>query len=477
MRREITAPTEPVVEDLERTGSHRWALTSLSLATLLSALGTGIANVGLPTLAHAFGAPFQSVQWVVLAYLLTVTALIVGVGRLGDIVGRRRLLLAGIAVFTLASGVAGLAPTLWLLFAARAAQGLGAAIMMALTMAFVAETVPKARTGSAMGLLGTMSAIGTALGPSLGGALIAGFGWRALFFVTVPVGILTYGLANRSLPVDRQRATDAPARLDVAGTAVLAVTLTAYALAMTIGRGHIGALNIVLLLLAVLGVRAFMMVETRAASPLVHLPMFRDPALSASLITTGLVSTVMMTTLVVGPFYLALALGLDATATGLTLSVGPVVAALSGVPAGRLVDRFGTRPVTMAGLAAIATGAAALSILPATCAMPGYLVPIVVITAGYALFQAANNTAVMAAVATERRGVVSGLINLSRNMGLVTGAGVMGAVFVLASGTSDITLARPEAVASGMRLTFAVAAILVLLAIVVSLAGRTRAAS
>ncbi len=434
MRREIAASTEPAVEGRERTGAHRWALASLSLATLLSALGTSIANVGLPALAHAFGAPFQNVQWVVLAYLLSVTALIVGVGRLGDIVGRRRLLLAGIAAFTLASGAAGLAPTLWFLIAARAAQGLGAAIMMALTMAIVSETVPKARVGGAMGLLATMSAIGTALGPSLGGALISGFGWRALFFVTVPLGMLTYGLAKRNLSVDRQRANEAPARLDVAGTAVLALTLSAYALAMTIGRGHIGALNIVLLLLAVLGVRAFMMVETRAVSPLVHLPMFRDPALSASLITTGLVSTVMMTTLVVGPFYLALALGLDATATGLTLTVGPVVAALSGVPAGRLVDRFGTRPVTMAGLAAIATGAATLSVLPATCAVPGYLVPIVVITAGYALFQAANNTAVMAAVATERRGVVSGLINLSRNLGLVTGAGVMGAVFVLASG-------------------------------------------
>lgn len=477
MKRQITAPAEPGDTGCERTGSHRWSLASLSLATLLSALGTSIANVGLPAIAHAFEAPFQDVQWVVLAYLLAITTLIVGVGRLGDIVGRRRLLLTGIGLFTLASGLAGLAPTLWLLVAARAMQGAGAAIMMALGMAFVAETVPKARVGSAMGLLATMSAIGTALGPSLGGALISGFGWRAVFLVTVPLGMLTYGLARRHLPAHRHVTATPPARIDVAGTILLASTLAAYALAMTTGRGHFGTVNIALLLLAALGIRVFMMVETRVASPLVDLAMFRDPLLCASLMANGLVSTVMMTTLVVGPFYLARALGLDAAATGLILSAGPVVAALSGVPAGRLVDRFGARPVTMAGLGAIATGAIALSILPASCGIPGYLAPIVVITAGYALFQAANNTAVMAGIAADRRGVVSGLVNLSRNLGLVTGASAMGAVFVLASDASDITLARPEAVASGMRLTFAVAAFIVALAIAIALAGRALAAS
>ena len=188
----IAGRDEAVAGSAERTPSVRWALASLSLSMLLSSLGTSIANVGLPTLAQAFNASFQEVQWIVLAYLLAITTLIVSVGRLGDITGRRRLLLAGIVLFTVASVLCGVAPTLWLLIAARAAQGLGAAIMMALTMAFVGETVPKARTGSAMGLLGTMSAIGTALGPSLGGVLIAGLGWRAIFLVNVPLGILAF---------------------------------------------------------------------------------------------------------------------------------------------------------------------------------------------------------------------------------------------------------------------------------------------
>ena len=172
-----------------RKSSISGALAALSLSMLLSSLGTSITNVALPTLAEAFTAPFQEAQWVVLSYLLAITTLIVSVGRLGDIIGPRRLLLAGLVLFGAASTLCGGAPSLPLLIAARAMQGFGAAAMMALTMAFVGATVPKERTGGAMGLLGTMSAIGTALGPPLGGVLISSIGWRAIFFVNVPLGV------------------------------------------------------------------------------------------------------------------------------------------------------------------------------------------------------------------------------------------------------------------------------------------------
>src|SRR5258708_158084 len=337
MLKPITAgPGEALAGNSERTPSVRWALAGLALSMLLAALGTRIANVGLPTLAQAFDAAFQDVQWIVLAYLLAITTLIVSVGRLGDITGRRRLLLAGIVLFTVASVLCGVAPTLRLLIAARAAQGIGAAIMMALTMAFVGETVPKAKTGSAMGLLGTMSAIGTALGPSLGGVLIAGLGWRAIFLVNVPLGILTFLLAQRTLPADRRGPKTDRAGFDTMGTLLLALTLAAYALAMTMGRGSFGPLNMALLLAAVFGVGLFVLVEARTASPLIRLAMFRDPALSASLAMSALVSTVIMATLVVGPFYLSRALGLNAALVGIVLSVGPLIASLTGEPGGRL---------------------------------------------------------------------------------------------------------------------------------------------
>ncbi len=432
---------------------------------LLSSLGTSIANVGLPAFAQAFDASFQQVQWIVLAYLLAITTSIVGAGRLGDIVGRRRLLLAGISVFTVASILCVIAPTLWLLVAARAAQGLGAAVMMALTLAFVADAVPKEKTGSAMGLLGTMSAIGTALGPSLGGVLLSALGWRAIFFVNVPLGILTLVLAHRYLPSERRAPATDRAGFDKVGTALLALTLASYALAMTIGRGRFGALNVALLLAAVGGLGLFVRAEARAASPLIRLAMFRDPALTASLAMSALVSTVMMATLVVGPFYLARALGVDAARVGFALSVGPLVVALTGVPSGRIADRFGAQRMTLAGLIGMVVGCLMLSLAPVTLGIPGYIVPIVVITAGYALFQTANNTAVMTDVRADRRGVVSGMLNLSRNLGLVTGASVLGAVFAFASGAADVAMARPEDVAAGMRATFAVAAMLVAVAL------------
>jgi EmrB/QacA subfamily drug resistance transporter len=452
--------------------SSRWALASLSLTMLMASLGTSIANVALPTLAQAFAAAFQDVQWVVLAYLLAVTTLIVGAGRLGDRIGRRRLLLAGLALFTLASALCGAAPTLPLLVAARAAQGLGAAVMMALTMAFVGETVPKERTGSAMGLLATMSAIGTALGPSLGGLLIAGHGWRAIFFVNLPLGLATVALAWRWLPAERRPPPAAPAAFDGAGTLLLALTLAAYALAMTLGRGRLGALNVALLAAAAAGLALFVGAERRAPAPLVRLAMFRDRALSANLATSALVATVMMATLVVGPFHLAGALGLAPAAVGLVVSVGPLVVALAGVPAGRLTDRLGARRMSIAGLVTLAAGCATLALLPATLGIPGYVAPLVVITAGYALFQTANTTAAMADVPADRRGVMSGLVNLARNLGLITGASAMGAVFAQAAGAIDVATAPADAVALGTRITFAVAAALTAGALAVAVASR-----
>ena len=403
----------------ETLPSPRGALAALSLAILLASLGTSIANVALPTLTDAFDASFQKAQWVVVAYLLASTVVIVSVGRLGDVAGRRRLLLAGLALFTSASAFCGVAPTLGTLIAARAAQGIGAAIMLALAMALVGETVPRARTGSAMGLLGTMSAVGTFLGPSVGGLLIAAFGWRAIFLVTVPLGVLTVLLAHRHLPADRRVSTSDRAAFD-----------------------RRGALR--------------------------HAP---------SLIMSTLVAAVLMTTLVVGPFYLTGALGLGAASVGLVMAIGPLVAALTGVPAGRIADRLGARHTTLLGLTGIATGSVALAALPMTLGIAGYLVPIVVITAGYAIFQTANNTNVMVDVSPDQRGVTSGLLNLSRNLGLIGGASVMGAIFSLGVGPGDIKLASPDAVAAGLHLAFLAATVLIGGAIAIAIASRGRAPS
>ena len=468
----MTEQNNKIAGSEEQPSSVRLALAGLSLSMLLSSLGTSIANVALPTLAQDFGATFQEVQWVVLAYLLAVTTLVVSVGRLGDMIGRRRLLLAGIFLFTMASVLCALAPNLWLLIAARAIQGLGAAIMMTLSLALVGETIPKERTGSAMGLLGTMSAIGTALGPSLGGILISGIGWQSIFLVNVPLGILTALLAYNYLPADSQKLKNDGHTFDSVGTLLLALTLAAYALAMTIGRGSFGPLNAALLLCAVFGTGLFVLVQARSSSPLLRLAIFREPGLSAGLAMSALVSTVLMATLVVGPFYLSLTLGLGAGVVGIIMSVGPLVVTLAGVPVGRLVDSLGAWRLTSLGLVSIIAGSLMLFMIPASFGIPGYIVPIVVITVGYAMFQTANNTAVMKDVRAEQRGVISGVLGLSRNLGLITGASVMGAVFMSASGANDVRAAHPESIAAGMRITFAVAAVLIVVALAIFAGSR-----
>jgi EmrB/QacA subfamily drug resistance transporter len=403
------------------------AMASLALPVLLASLGTSIANVGLPVLVQAFGATLPQVQWVVLAYLLAVTTVVVSVGRLADLVGPRRLLLWGLALFAAASLLCGLATTLWMLIAARAVQGTGAAVMMAVSMALVAAAVPKGKTGSAIGLLGTMSATGTALGPTLGGLLVAGAGWQSIFLVQAPLAIAAWLLAYRCLPADRAAKGKAP--FDFLGSLLFALTLGAYALAMTTGRGSHFVVKALLLALSGAGVALFVLTQARNTTPLIPLALLRAATLRRAFAMSALATTVVMATLIVGPFYLADTLGLDTVRVGLVMSCGPVVAALAGIPSGRLADRYGTRRMLLAGLVAMTAGCAALAMLPVRMGVPGYVAPLAVITAGYAMFQTANNSALMCVSDARERGVVSGLLNLSRNLGLITGASLMGAVF------------------------------------------------
>ncbi|MBC3302565.1 MFS transporter [Pseudomonas sp. SWRI18] len=392
--------------------ASRGSLSSLSLSMLLASLGTSIANVGLPSLARAFDASFHAVQWVVLAYLLAITAVIVSAGRLGDRLGRRRLLLAGLCLFAVACGMCGMAPSLQWLIAARSLQGLGAAVMMAMAMGMVGDTVPRERTGRVMGLLGTMSAVGTAMGPGVGGMLLGTWGWRAIFLVGVPLGVLALVLAWRCLPADRPHAPSS------------------------------------------MGPNAW--------------SSLKDASLRAGLAMSALVAAVIMATFVVGPFYLSHGLGLKPAWMGLAMAVGPCVAAVSGIPAGRLTDRLGSRRVTLAGLGVLACGALLLSI---ASDLLMYLGGLVILTCGYSLFQAANNTAVMSDVEGGRRGTVAGLLNLSRNLGLIFGTSALGAVFAWA--TPDVTHATAQSVAHGMHLTFSVALGLILLASAMA-SGRIR---
>jgi MFS family permease len=326
-----------------------------------------------------------------------------------------------------------------------------------------------------MGLLGTTSAVGTALGPSLGGLLIGNFGWQAIFLINLPLGLLAASLAWRFLPRDRMAAT--ASGFDLPGSLLLASALASYSLAMTLGRGQFGAINLALAGAAVALGLVFLVVESKARSPLVRPALFRERLVGTGFVASGLATTVAMTTLVVGPFYLSGALHLEATRIGLVMSMGPLVAALAGVPAGKAVDRFGALRMTVAGLLLMATGAFLLSRVMPSSGAPGYIIALVTLTAGFATFQAANNTAVVTGTDPSQRGIVSGLLNLSRNLGLVTGASLMGAVFMHAAGTSTIASASTAAVVSGSHAVFLLAAFLAAIALAVVIAPMTRAAA
>lgn len=448
-------------------------MAALSLTMLLSSLATSITNVALPTLALSFNATMADVQWVVIVYLLAVTTLIVGVGRLGDIFGRRRLLLAGVAVFAIASAGCAVSPSLSMLIAARVVQGAGGAVMMTLTVAMIGDLVPKDRAGSAMGLLGTISAVGTALGPTLGGAMIAAVGWPSVFAVLSVIGVIAALLGRALLPAD-VKAVRRPAKFDVQGLLLLAFSLLAFSAVFTMADRLSGRASVALAAVSSLGFAAFVWREAHAPSPLVRLTLLRHRTLATGLASLMLMSAIVMATLVVGPFYLTGVQTLNAVETGMVMSTGPAVAALTGVPAGRLVDRLGPFPVIIAGLMAVMAGAVLLTVLPGPFGVGGYVGSLVVVTAGYALFQAANTTAVMQTSTGDLRGVTSALLGLSRNLGLITGASAMGALYASGSGIAGaLGIAASEE--AGLQATFGTAALLAGGAVAASLWGRRRA--
>ncbi|MBB4283558.1 EmrB/QacA subfamily drug resistance transporter [Agrobacterium tumefaciens] len=446
-------------------------LAGLSLAILLSQLGTNIVNVALPTLVTSFSTSFGAVQWVVVSYLLVVTALIVGVGHFGDQLGKKRLYLWGLAIFMVASTICALSSTLPLLIAGRAAQGLGGTIIMALSFAFIGEVFPRERTGFAMGVLSTMVSFGIALGPSLGSLALAAFGWQAMFWLNLPFGILAYLLVSRYLPasVDKPKHPAPTARFDWLGTVLLAATLGAYSLAMTFSgtRGFGDTLVIQLAFGALIGLSLFLGVQVKAKAPLLRLSMFRNLLLSTSMAMSILVYAVMMATLVLGPFFLSKALGLNTRSVGLVMTAGPLAAALMGVPAGFIADRIGAKITMVIGLALFTIGSFVMSWVTATGGVTTYIAAILMISIGLAFFQTPNNAAVMANARPEQRGLVSGLLALARNLGLITGASLMGAVFSHAVG--DAATASPEAVTSGMRLAFQIATLMAAAAFLLAL--------
>jgi MFS family permease len=336
--------------------------------------------------------------------------------------------------------------------------------MLSLALAMVGQLVPAAQRGWGMGLLGTLSACGTALGPSFGGLLVGGFGWQAPFLLLVPVSLLALGAGMVGLPSEGglpQRES-----VSLASLSLLVVALLCYGLALTSG----GALSLGLWAGALLVTALFMGRERRAQISLLPLALLADSRLRNGLLASALVASVMVLTLLIGPFYLHGVFELDMATVGLMISGGPLLAALTGMPAGWLVDRLGARPVVWLGLISMEIAALGLAWAAGQFGPLGYLLPILLLTAGYALFQTANNSAVVGGASEQTRGVVAGLLTLSRNFGQLTGVAGLGGLFATLVGEQGLTLTSE--LVFGTQALFALSALLI--GTVLWLVGRRR---
>lgn len=454
-----------------------WALAAVGSGVLLSTIDGSIVNIALGALVAAFNSNLNVVEWVMLAYLLTISCLLLLMGRLGDMFGKRRVYLAGLGIFTLASALCALAPTIGALIGFRVLQAVGAAMIQAVGPALLVTAFPARERGTALGAIGSFVAAGILIGPALGGVLLRYVGWEAIFFVNVPVGMAGMWLTLRSIAADR-----APVRgqvFDVAGALLLMLALLSLLLALT--EGPIWGWNDprIAALFALSGAAgaAFLVWEWRFPQPMIRPGMFRAPAFSLNLLASFLLFLGLSFNLLLTPLLLQFVLNLDLQTTGLALMGLPLALSLVAPISGRLSDRIGPRVLTLAGLLIAAASLIAMSFVGVGTPLTYLIGCLLALGVGVGLFQSPNNSTVLGNAPPEALGVASSLLAIMRNLGQTAGVAIAGAVwasrvFALHGGPiSPITAAPPAILAAGFDLAMRVAAGLVLLALVPSLAG------
>jgi EmrB/QacA subfamily drug resistance transporter len=456
----------------EAASSNRkwWALLGVGMGLFMSTLDAGIINISLPTLVAELNTDFSTVQWVVLSYLLVIASSMMGVARLGDIFGKKKLYVAGMALFALGSLLCGLAPGVDQLLAFRALQGAGAVMMTALGMAIITEVFPPSERGRALGISGSIVSVGIALGPTVGGVMIGRLGWHSVFLVNVPIGVVALSIVWRVVPPS---ARGGPGQgFDVAGALVLLVTLVCYTLGMTLSqRAGFGDVHVIgLLAAAVIGLGLFLFTETRTEQPMIDLGLFRNALFGINLLM-GFVMFIVLAGLFIMPFFLELVKGYPTEQVGLLIAAVPVSMGLVAPVGGALSDRFGSRGISVLGLLVAAGACLLISTLHTAITPLGYVLRVAPLGVGMGLFQSPNNSAIMGAAPRERLGVASGLLALSRTLGQTSGLPLIGAIFAaqvtafggLAPG-AEVTDASPEALVYGVTTTLRIAAGIILFA-------------
>jgi len=409
------------------------AVGTVCIGAFMGQLDASIVTLAFPTLEHSFHATLSGVQWVGLTYLLVLVGLVAAVGRVADMVGRKLLYTYGFVVFIVGSALCAVAPSLVALDIFRVIQGVGAAMLQANSVAIIAASVPADRLGRAVGLQGTAQALGLSLGPAVGGLLIAAAGWRLIFLINVPLGVLGVVLARFLVPRSRNLSTRT--RFDWLGLSLMVPAVCLFLLALSFGneRGWGTPVTVGELLGATVLITAFVSYERRVTAPMIDLGLFSRPAFSAG-IGSGLLSyLVMFGALLVFPFFLENARHMSSSSTGLVLTVMPAVLAVVAPLSGRMADRVGARPLTVCGMALSAAAFTAMALSHGSNAvLVGELAGL---GAGLGLFTPPNNAAIMGAAPARQSGVASGVLNLTRGLGTSIGLAATGAVLASVAGS------------------------------------------
>lgn len=454
-----------------------WTLGAVSFTLFMIMLDNTVVNVALPSIQRDLGASLSQLQWTINAYALTFAVLMLTGGKLADFLGRRRIFLIGLALFTLASLFCGLATSGDWLIAARAFQGVGAALMMPATLSIISATFEPRERGLAIGIWAGVSAMALAIGPLVGGLLTESIEWNWIFYVNVPIGIA--GLIVGRIVIRESKDESADQRLDLPGLIVSAVAIFAltFALVEANNYGWTSAIILGLFALSAAGFAAFAWLELHQRSPMLDLTLFRSGTFSGANAVALLVTFAMFGVFFFMSLYLQRILGYSPVEAGATFLPMTILIMLIAPLAGRVSDRIGSRWLTAGGMTLVAIALLIFSRLGQDSSFWTLLPGLVVGGVGMAIVMTPITAAALAAVPVDKSGVGSGVLNTSRQIGIALGVAVMGAIIASYAGdaTAGVT-SQPEAFLDGFTVALEVSAGIALAGAVVGAATIRRVA-
>ncbi|NMB41713.1 MAG: MFS transporter [Firmicutes bacterium] len=407
------------------TARRYMVLAAVMLGGIMGPIDASIVNVILPTITGFFGTSIATAQWVPLIYLLTISSLLLFYGRLGDIFGYKRVYLAGLACFTITSGLCGLSPTIHWLIVFRAVQGIGAGMMMSVPFAILTAVFKPQERGRALGINAISISAGLALGPTLGGLLTSLWSWRLIFLINIPIGIVALLWAIKIIPDLKGQ----PGRIDTAGAVSAFVCLFSFLFFINqVQTAGMGFITVTAITIAVIAGICFFYIETHAPQPMVNLALFKNRTFALGTISSLLNFSSQYIMVFLTPFYLQRVIHFSPDKIGFLMTCFPLAVMAVAPFSGAASDRLGTRGLAVAGASLCAAALVTMSFLPveATPLTVGWRLAFFGLGTG--IFQSPNNSAVMGSSPRPYLGVASGILSTARNTGMAVGIAAAGLI-------------------------------------------------